>query len=85
MKQKILVALAALSLMLMFSACNMAKENTSSLNQQNNSSSSIISSNIPENNSNGSYENNNDSSETLGDDISSFISSGNDALSSMLK
>ena len=86
MKQKILVALAALSLMLMLSACKMGNDETSSLNEQNNSSniSSVVSGNIPENNSDGNYDNSNDSSKTLGEDISSFISSGNNAISSMM-
>lgn len=86
MKQKIAIALAALSLMAMLSACDMGNDETSSINGQNNTSS-VSGGNIPEDNKDGEYDDdkdNNDSSKTLEDDISSIVSSGNSAINSMM-
>lgn len=89
MKQKIAIAIAALSLMTMLSACNMGGgEETSSINESRNDISSVVSGNIPNGNTDGEYDNtsgtNSNGSNTLQEDISSMISSGNNAVNSMM-
>ena len=88
MKEKIIIALVVAMIACVFSSCKMGGDtNTSSMPGTNNTSS-VVSGNIPSDNSDGNYDNNtssNNDSGSLGSDISSFVSSGEDMISSMLK
>ena len=83
MKQKIFAVLCALSLLTLLASCDMGTEDTSSIKD----TSSVMSGNIPESNTDGEYDNtsDNDSSKTIGSEINSMVSSGADAINSMVK
>ena len=83
MKQKILAALCALSLLTLLASCDMGTENTSSINN----TSSAISGNIPSGNTDGEYDNtsSDNSSKSIGSEINSMISSDSSAINSMVK
>ena len=86
MKEKIVIALVVLSLGVMLSACDMGAGDTESVN----STSSVTSGNIPSDNTDGNYDNDSsknnssDNSSTLGDKVSSFVSSEKDMIDSMV-
>ncbi|MBQ8868922.1 MAG: hypothetical protein IJ027_04295 [Oscillospiraceae bacterium] len=88
MKEKIIMALVVTMIAAVFSSCkaNTDDNNTSSVPGTNNTSS-IVSDNIPNGNDDGEYDDDSsrNSSGNLGDDISSFVSSEKDMISSMLK
>ncbi len=83
MKQKIFAALCALSLLTLLASCDMGTGDTGSTNN----TSSVMSGNIPENNTDGEYDNtsSDNSSKSLGSEINSMVSSGADAINSMVK
>lgn len=89
MKQKIIAFLVVAAMAASFSSCKMGGEDTDTSSTPGaNNTSSVVSGNIPSDNADGNYDNNtssNNNSGSLGSDISSFVSSGKDMISSMLK
>ena len=83
MKQKIFAVLCALSILTLLASCDMSSEDTSSTG----STSSVVSGNIPSDNADGEYDNtgSDNSSKSLGSEINSMVSSGADAINSMVK
>ena len=89
LKEKIIIALVVAIKAVAFSSCKMGGEdNSTSSTPGTNNTSSVVSGNIPSDNEDGEYDNDtssNNNSGSLGSDISSFVSSGEDMISSMLK
>lgn len=98
LKEKIIMALVVAMIAAVFSSCKgNTDDNATSSRPNTNGTSSVVSDNIPNGNDDGEYDddssgisNNDDvssgnNSGGLGSDISSFVSSGKDMISSMLK